>query len=307
MNNEFPKNWYIILTAESREAVKKWWESTFPTDNRRLFDIGSAYGIINNQQIARIDKYIHELYDLGGKEITFEQFKKYILEEETEMYTIKELRDADIQIQVDSEKDVIRLAYETGYEDDWKPHNANYPIYCELTNSSCVPSWTQDKYYLKKSKIITINQIKELSMRDKKIIGYKLVKKEYSKAAVEIENFIHTGYGNILERTFNIQEHLSAINNWKKAGVLDLWFEPVYQAKYELPVLFGYKGVSKIDTIEYGCQIINKKYVQQLYSALAQSDFTNPKFDGINSIQVGTHGIVKLSELKQIVDYIDNE
>ena len=306
MNNEFPKNWYIILTAESREAVKKWWKSTFPTDDR-LFGIGSAYGVINNEQIAKISHYIHELFDLGGKEITFEQFKKYILEEETEMYTIKELRDADIQIQVDSEKDAIRLAYATGCEYDWKPANANYPIYCKLINNYYAPSWAKHKNYLNKSKTITINQIKELSMSDKKIIGYKLVKPEYEESAYQIAKKNSSTFDKKQLNNLCVLKNNISIPNLQKAGVLNLWFEPVYQAKYELPILFGHKGVSKKDNIEYGCQIINKKYIQQLYSALAQRDFTNPKFDGINSIQVGIHGIVKLSELKQIVDFIDNE
>lgn len=235
MNNEFPKNWYIILTAESREAVKKWWESTFPTDER-LFGIGSAYGVINNQQIARVPEFIHDLFGLGGKEITFEQFKKYILEEETEMYTIK-----------------------------------------------------------------------ELSMSDKKIIGYKLVKPEYEESAYQIAKKNSSTFDKKQLNNLCVLKNNISIPNLQKAGVLNLWFEPVYQAKYELPILFGHKGVSKKDNIEYGCQIINKKYIQQLYSALAQRDFTNPKFDGINSIQVGIHGIVKLSELKQIVDFIDNE
>jgi hypothetical protein len=57
-----------------------------------------------------------------------------------------------------------------------------------------------------------------------KIIGYKLVKQEYQNAAHFIAQikFNHIVY------------ELEFINRLEKAGVLDLWFEPVYE-KPEIP------------------------------------------------------------------------
>ena len=66
---------------------------------------------------------------------------------------------------------------------------------------------------------------------NKKIIGYKLIKPEYEKASDALldnscvkwdkaENF--RGYYHLILNS-------ETISNLKKAGVLDLWFEPVYE------------------------------------------------------------------------------
>lgn len=91
----------------------------------------------------------------------------------------------------------------------------------------------------KPSKIITIYQIKEYQdMKNKQIIGYKLVKPEYMVFA----NKLIMGTGTHIYKTditIDIKYHPGAFEIWKQAGVLDLWFEPVYKSKEEIISING--------------------------------------------------------------------
>lgn len=66
-------------------------------------------------------------------------------------------------------------------------------------------------------------------IKDQPIIGYKLVKLEYSTAALSI-----------MQTIWGWPEYFvsvdSCIQNLKKAGVLDIWFEPVYEVPLKFKV-----------------------------------------------------------------------
>jgi len=76
-------------------------------------------------------------------------------------------------------------------------------------------------------------------VEEKKIIGYRLVKPEYARAVCAIEGYRGMGEsirnGNLIEMypahgSYNL---VDAFEKLKLAGVLDLWFEPVYEEKSE--------------------------------------------------------------------------
>lgn len=75
-----------------------------------------------------------------------------------------------------------------------------------------------------------INAIKEYKMK-KEIIGYKLIKPEYTTAALKLADLNDTfdDYGG-----YNFKHGSWACERIKKAGVLDLWFEPVYKSNEEV-------------------------------------------------------------------------
>jgi len=62
----------------------------------------------------------------------------------------------------------------------------------------------------------------------KKILGYRLVKPEYEGAAAKIAGF-SDGKLPVWWDSINYQEGSNTYLLFKKAGVLDLWFEPVYE------------------------------------------------------------------------------
>lgn len=64
-------------------------------------------------------------------------------------------------------------------------------------------------------------------MKEKEIIGYKLVKPEYHEAASALMG--HTGFAKDDKKIDIRLKH--TIDIFKKAGVLDLWFEPVYEVE----------------------------------------------------------------------------
>lgn len=97
---------------------------------------------------------------------------------------------------------------------------------------------------------IDLNTFRQITntMKEEKspeIKGYKLIKKEYEKAAEEIgrdRDLIgftrHTGYDK--DNIIYLAGSTQTIENLKNAGVLDLWFTPIY------------KEIVKTETIEVG-------------------------------------------------------
>lgn len=73
------------------------------------------------------------------------------------------------------------------------------------------------------------------NMKEKEIIGYKLVKPEYAKIAAEIGKgqscrFPFTSCEEVMDnRYLSLGGWMKTIRNLKEAGVLDLWFEPVFK------------------------------------------------------------------------------
>jgi len=85
-----PENWHIVITEENRDIIRGWWNSkNYPL---RVFSIGFYYRHINDDERT----YNINLYSNSNKptsittiEITFEQFKKYVLKEETVIEEVK--------------------------------------------------------------------------------------------------------------------------------------------------------------------------------------------------------------------------
>lgn len=91
---------------------------------------------------------------------------------------------------------------------------------------------------------ITLEQFKEyilkgIIMENKTIIGYKLIKPEYKEASIAIvKPFSDSSYenweSNVIKHSWSFTTTSIHVNILKKAGVLDLWFEPVYEEEYKV-------------------------------------------------------------------------
>ena len=159
-------------------------------------------------------------------------------------YTIKELRNAPIQIRVYSEEQAIQLAYALGYETNWKPFGAIYPIFCFLYDYN-YPSWNSSSIENKPT-IIEFNQIENF-MENKKIIEFK-VNSEFTNLSEALfkqcSRDSKGGYGR-----FDVDSNVKDF--YEKAGVLDLWFEPVYeQVKQIVKMYSSNKGEFEIEVVD---------------------------------------------------------
>lgn len=78
------------------------------------------------------------------------------------------------------------------------------------------------------------NKMKETD-KDKKLVGYKLAKPEYVEVMAEIvKSELVFSKDIFLIFTFTLEQNSGAIHLLEKAGVLDLWFEPVYEEKEQI-------------------------------------------------------------------------
>jgi len=90
------------------------------------------------------------------------------------------------------------------------------------------------RFWVKPLKEELINHFtKKEIMPEKKIIGYKLTKPEYKEAALKITNTIANWENSLSNYDINIQQK-GYINRLTEAGVLDIWFEPVYKAQFKV-------------------------------------------------------------------------
>jgi len=152
---------------------------------------------------------------------------------------------------------------------------------------------------------ITFEQFKEHVMKKgetkKVIIGYKLKDdcEKYSKSASKIAP------GSAYLRGDHSKNYFPYIGTTKiqlsEAGVLDLWFEPVYEKDLELPKIGTYKVEDKGDKVKYGCMEFKVKDIKGLHGMMDMykiSDFTIDVDGGIE---------VTADEVKQIVKYYDEK
>jgi hypothetical protein len=144
------------------------------------------------------------------------------------MYTIKELEERkDLVIYLDSQEEFNKLKTITKKLTIHYYGKHCYSLY--KRNYSAESNKNNAKGY-DDVNIIVIDQIKELNMEEKEqtkeIIGYKLIKPEYFEAASMI--VFGNKAGSVLWRNNKVENRICHIDKLKKAGVLDLWFEPVF-------------------------------------------------------------------------------
>ena len=102
----------------------------------------------------------------------------------------------------------------------------------------CIDESSGKYNYLKKKynyTEITFEQFKKYVLKNnnmennKQIIGYKLIKEEYREAAYKIANVSCFFNGMV-----DFEENCYIEKNLKEAGVLDLWFEKVYEKEFKV-------------------------------------------------------------------------
>jgi hypothetical protein len=142
----------------------------------------------------------------------------------------------------------------------WKGE-VSYPYECTiegLENSELFVSMTCGKWGWCLDTLVEDNLIEKIENMERKIKAYKLVKPKYEIAAAKILSSGNSLYG-MIGAPIDIEK-------LKEAGVLDLWFEPVYEE--EKIELLGY-NVSINDTdVSIGCTSYQHSSVKLINNVL---------------------------------------
>lgn len=105
-----PESYYIITTSENLKTVEQWWRKTFPNDSR-YFAVNHGYGFINGKSEARGEGHTKGLKEIGGTEITFEQFKEHVLNSKEN--TMKKIKGYNIKAEYKGKEKEIAKALDT--------------------------------------------------------------------------------------------------------------------------------------------------------------------------------------------------
>ena len=157
----------------------------------------------------------------------------------------------------------------TGIMDDYYGFDGTY------TSRSSMGSFSNSP------QVVTIQEwydnIYKTNKMEKEITGYKLIKPEYKSAVNSVLN-LHSFSFERFEKEF--QNYSSSILDLKKAGVLDLWFEPVYKTE-EVTYIMGKSVTGTFQLVVKDGRVFHKseditKYVKDIQS-IYTSTITNHK------------------------------
>jgi hypothetical protein len=141
---------------------------------------------------------------------------------------------------IDNTKEERQLVYKflvdnRNYDKLYLRNNHNVIICNKEGGDSNYNSLENAKEVYPEYKVYTFNEFKQKYLNiNKEIIAYKLIKPEFRKAV----NSILDKIGNIL-RQDGITEDYNTHNLLKEAGVLDLWFEPVYKKEKPKEIIYN--------------------------------------------------------------------
>lgn len=216
-------------------------------------------------------------------------------------YTIKEFAEGKKAVKIEN-------------EEQWNKLNKVHKL-CTL--SSCkigyyfnnAHEWCEKDWYVRNGwEVLEFSQLdfeddKEKTM-EKEVIGYKLVKQEYKEVAMKITNCSDeiVWDNNLKSYGYLFSQGSVHSDKLKEAGVLDLWFEPVYASQIQLPTIDGYRGYYEKGIIKYGCAKFSKMFFEHLNST--NSHLGNRT---IKSIKLSSDVEISIEEIKQIVEYINKK
>ena len=233
-----PKCWFVLYnTKEEFDLLNQFYGKGWAYcdyENKCGYHNNGGNQIHTNNWVESSEKSKQELLEKGYIQITFQQFQKYVLKQET----MEKFKVGDIVI---GKQVNIRAVSGTVYRVftlDYKREIA------EIKEDKIrLQGDTNLWFYAKDFKLKTMK---------KEIIGYKLIKPEYANAAIEITGFYgdQESFIEYMRKEANVKNG-SFVKNLKEAGVLDLWFEPVYQQEKQIIQMYSSnKGMFEIEVVD---------------------------------------------------------
>lgn len=139
--------------------------------------------------------------------------------------------------------------------------------------------------------------LKETTMSDKEIIGYKLKDgcEDYYQASCAICSGLAVSRSDVMK----LDLYPTVILKLSRAGVLDLWFEPVYKQTYPDIAINGYKGEFFDGYVKFGCAKIAKELIIEMNNIMLKSHPNSNR--EIESVTIGK-GIFSKDQIKEIAE-----
>ena len=264
-----------VLSREHGEKVIQYWKD-------KGIDTGSFSGNMSDWYYGVID----------GKFGIYGSYK-----EDVEVITLPELPEKWFIVPTeDTVKDICK----------WFDENHNSSSNCNFYSNKLRMEMAytnafnkNDVYYSSRYLIkegipeISIEQFKQITKmkEEKKIIGYKLIKLQ------DENNNKHDSFQSHIPYT--ISEDSNAVRILKKAEVLDLWFEPIYEEEVpQLPIINCYSGNIINNKVVYGC------------AQVPFSWFKDPFNETIASLTLNRGTVInkeQMEQIRKVIDYHHNK
>lgn len=278
-----PEKWVLRRTEENSLIVNEWSNKTHK-DN--------LYSIVDKDYIYS-DRRCISMVKEGYTEITFDQFKEYVLNK-TNNNMIFKVNDR-VKIKKDSKW------YKEGTKNN--PNNIEGSItkIDNYNDLNIYVNWDNggDNAYTVKDLELIDNMSNNTNQE---IIGYKcpidLFKGRVKAGSIFSEK----------SRDGFVMYNISHLTSGVAIEIVETW-EPVYKPKYQLPEINGYSGKLEDTQIIYGCAKFDKNYLFNTLSEILrynnkilEKDFGNRS---IKSIVLESGVSIHIDQIKQIVDYIN--
>ncbi len=233
----------------------------------------------------------------GYKEITYEQFLKYVVKIEEKQEFPKD--DFGVIVENNNGKEIVDYLVSKGFKN---PHNfrglsSNGEHYCiEKVNKNFITVYCNNPT----SKTYTLEQLKQLDSNNmkKKITHYNLIKEDYKQAVMTI---LHS-------RLWSDYPKLSsefAINKMKEAGVLDIWFTAVYEPEKPKEKVITLSNDKSVKVTKEGLfaegKLVNIMYIKSLYCETNTFGDTGWELQ-INNFDIGCYKNLNREDLRYILE-----
>jgi hypothetical protein len=283
-----PEKWYIAITPYNSKVINDW---------KIKQEYHSPIGEHTKYVSENGGSYLSKAFFGSYTKITFEQFKKYVLKEPEfvlpefvlpEKWCVKDC--AEVSQYAKNKWGCRNIVYDRIYHEGKTRYNNEYTFIESVEEGFTLLSLEDFKKYV----------LKKENKMEKKLIGYKLKSDciKYADAVLKLEGNRYIGQGIKTNCILDITstESVEALKNF---GVLDLWFEEVYETVKTLPTINGYKG-QKVDanSVKYGCVTIRVSDLRDIAS-VEQIASTRT----ITSIKLSSDVDITMEQIKEIIDY----
>lgn len=141
------------------------------------------------------------------------------------------------------------------------------------------------------------------------IIGYKLIKSEYEKQAANIafekSDRLHD-YFNDITGGFHITPTSRAAKNLKEAGILDLWFEPVYKEQDRFLTVSCDQGNFDVKLVpngfEFEGKVVPLDVIKNLVAKMNNEIPIQGWNVGFSEVNIGCKTGISIMELQKLID-----